>query len=38
MAYHSTILSLIAAFLPRLEIDVLTNRHHVGQKFRSFNR
>ena len=38
MAYHSTILRQIVAFLPRHEFESLAKDHHVGQKFRSFNR
>lgn len=38
MAYHSTILRQIVAILPRHEFESLAKDHHVGQKFRSFNR
>jgi len=38
MAYHSTILRQIVAFLPRHEFESFAKDHHVGQKFRSFNR
>jgi hypothetical protein len=38
MAYHSTILRQIVAFLPRHEFESLAKDYHVGQKFRSFNR
>jgi len=38
MAYHSTILRQIVAFIPRHEFDSLAKVHHEGQKFRSFNR
>lgn len=38
MAYHSTILRQIVAFLPRHAFDALAKNHHRGQKFRSFNR
>jgi len=38
MAHNNTILHQIASFLPRHEFETLAKRHHVGQKFRSFNR
>jgi hypothetical protein len=38
VAYHSTILRQIVAFLPRHEFESLAKIHHKGQKFRSFNR
>jgi len=38
VAYHSTILRQIVAILPRHEFESLAKDHHVGQKFRSFNR
>ena len=38
MAYHSTVLRQIVAFLPRHEFESLAKDHHMGQKFRSFNR
>ncbi|MFH7326098.1 DUF4372 domain-containing protein [Desulfurivibrio sp. C05AmB] len=36
--HHSTISWHIAAFLPRHEFDSLVNKHHRGQKFRTFSR
>jgi len=38
VAYHSTILRQIVAILPRHEFESLAKDHHVGQKFRLFNR
>jgi hypothetical protein len=38
MAHHNTILSQIVALFPRHEFESLAKAHHVGQKFRSFNR
>lgn len=38
MAHHNTILSQIVALFPRHEFESLAKEHHVGQKFRSFNR
>jgi len=38
MAHNNTILRQIVAFLPRHEFEALAQKHHVGQKFRSFNR
>ena len=38
MAHHNTILSQIVALFPRHEFEALAKEHHVGQKFRSFNR
>lgn len=38
MAHNNTILRQIVAFLPRHEFEALAKEHHVGQKFRSFNR
>ena len=38
MAYYNTILNQITAIIPRHEFDSLAERHHSGQKFRSFNR
>jgi hypothetical protein len=38
MAHNNTILRQITALLPRHEFEALAKNHHVGQKFRSFNR
>jgi len=38
MAHNNTILRQITALLPRHEFEALAKDHHVGQKFRSFNR
>ena len=38
MAHNNTILRQITALLPRHEFEALAKGHHVGQKFRSFNR
>jgi len=38
MAYHDTVLKQLIALVPRYEFDTLAEQHHVGQKFRSFNR
>lgn len=38
MAHNNTVLNQIAAFLPRHEFEYHAKIHHVGQKFRSFNR
>ena len=38
MAHHNTVLNQIAAILPRHEFEYLAKIHHVGQKFRTFNR
>lgn len=38
MAHHNTILSQIVTLFPRHEFESLAKAHHVGQKFRSFNR
>jgi len=38
MAHSNTILRQITALLPRHEFEALAKDHHVGQKFRSFNR
>ena len=38
MAHRNTVLSQIAAFLPRHEFEKLAKEHHVGRKFRSFSR
>ena len=38
MAHCSTVLSQIVRIFPRHEFQSLANRHHVGQKFRSFSR
>lgn len=38
MAHCNTILQQITVFLSRHEFEALANKHHVGQKFRSFNR
>ena len=38
MSYCSTILSQITALFPRHDFEHLAKIHHVGQKFRSFNR
>jgi hypothetical protein len=38
VAHCSTVLSQIVRIFPRHEFQSLANRHHVGQKFRSFSR
>ena len=38
MAHCSTVLSQIVRIFPRHEFQALANKHHVGQKFRSFSR
>ncbi len=38
MSHRNAILSQIVAFLPRHEFDSLAKVHHVGRRFRSFNR
>lgn len=38
MAHCSTVLSQIVRIFPRHEFQTLANKHHVGQKFRSFSR
>lgn len=38
MAHNNTILRQITALIPRHEFEALAKDHHVGQKFRSFNR
>lgn len=38
MAYHNTILTQIVALFPRHEFESLARKHHIGEKFRSFNR
>ena len=38
MAHCSTVLSQIVRIFPRHEFQHLANKHHVGQKFRSFSR
>lgn len=38
MAHSSTVLSQIVRFFPRHEFQALAEKHHVGQKFRSFSR
>ena len=38
MAHCNTILQQITVFLSRHEFEALAKKHHVGQKFRSFNR
>jgi len=38
MAHHSTILRQIIDIFPRHEFESIAKDHHVGQKFRSFNR
>lgn len=38
MAHCSTVLSQIVRIFPRHEFQSLANKHHVGQKFRSFSR
>ncbi len=38
MAHCSTVLFQIVRIFPRHEFQVLANKHHVGQKFRSFSR
>lgn len=38
MAHYNTILHQLTTILPRHEFEYLANIHHMGQKFRSFNR
>ena len=38
MVHNNTILRQITALLPRHEFEALAKDHHLGQKFRSFNR
>ncbi len=38
MAHCNTVLSQILRIFPRHEFQALANKHHVGQKFRSFSR
>ena len=38
MAHSNTILRQITALLPRHDFEAIARDHHVGQKFRSFNR
>ncbi len=38
MAHSSTVLSQIVRIFPRHEFQTLANKHHAGQKFRSFSR
>ena len=38
MAHCSTVLSQIVRIFPRHEFQSLANKHHIGQKFRSFSR
>jgi len=38
MAHSTTILNQIASFFPRHDFEKHAQRHHRGQKFRSFNR
>jgi len=38
MAYSETVLKQLLSFVPRYEFDTLADVHHVGQKFRSYNR
>lgn len=38
MAHCSTVLSQIVRFFPRHEFQAIAEKHHVGQKFRSFSR
>ncbi len=38
MAYSTTILNQIASFFPRHDFEKYAQKHHRGQKFRSFNR
>lgn len=38
MAHDNTILNQIASFFPRHDFEKLANKHHRGQKFRSFSR
>ncbi|WP_321531388.1 IS4 family transposase [uncultured Desulfuromonas sp.] len=38
MAHCSTVLSQIVQIFPRHEFQALANKHHAGQKFRSFSR
>lgn len=38
MAHYNTILRQITAFIPRHEFEYHAKIHHIGQKFRSFNR
>ena len=38
MAHHNMVLNQIIKVFPRHEFEALADKHHVGQKFRSFNR
>ena len=38
MAHCSTVLNQVVSFFKRHEFESLARKHHVGQKFRSFNR
>lgn len=38
MAHCNTVLSQIVRFFPRHEFQTLADKHHIGQKFRSFSR
>jgi len=38
MSHHNTVLNQIVKMFPRHEFEALAEVHHVGQKFRSFNR
>lgn len=38
MAHCNTVLNQVVAFFKRHEFESLARQHHVGQKFRSFNR
>jgi len=38
MAYSDTLLKQLLSFIPRYAFDTLADAHHVGQKFRSYNR
>ena len=38
MAHCNTVLNQVVVFFKRHEFESLARKHHVGQKFRSFNR
>ena len=38
MAHNNTVISQVVRFFKRHEFESLARKHHVGQKFRSFNR
>jgi hypothetical protein len=38
MSHNNTVLNQLLSFFPRHEFDALAKTHHVGQKFRKYNR